>query len=352
MAQSNGCLDLINRFFGLVLAITVLGFLAVVSAGQPQAAKAAVGATITNYYSVCKNGVLGNVSTWHGKNRDGRPPYDPARRTYDFRCPDEEIYSPTAGVVYGVTPKYGGVILVEDSVNGVCLVFLGMKTIAVAPQQEILTGTYMGTYRLFHLSAVDGNCVDANWYDIPARQRERPVQFIEFAEVIAPDIRRAGPYYFFSQNPSLTPAGQKELALFFVSPDASMCTNVTPGACDVAVIGSARTINITENTPLGIVKAAVETLLATKDATIAPFDLINSLHAVSLTLETATLKNGVVTLSFNGTVLLQDHCDPLKIAAQIEETAKQVTGIKAVVLRLNGQDFTDSLRAMVSIPAR
>lgn len=176
---------------------------------QVNRAGAAVGATIENYYSVCKGGVDGKVSTWHGKNRDGKPPYDPDRRTYDFRCPEEEIYTPAAGKVYGTTPKYGGVVLIEDSVNQVCMVFLGMKTIALEPGQEVEAGEFVGMYRIFHFTAVDGNCKQANWYDVAARGRERPIKFIEFGEVIAPDIRRPNFYEFRSQNPTKEAASVK-----------------------------------------------------------------------------------------------------------------------------------------------
>lgn len=157
---------------------------------------------ITDYYSPCKGGTAGNVSTWHGKNRDGRPPYDPNRRTYDFRCVDTEIYAVYSGKVYGVTPRFGGVILIQDDVHGVCMVYLGMNSQAVEPNQWVETGTYLGTYRLFHFTAVRGNCADANWYDVAARERERPVAFREFGEVIAPDIRRPKVVEFVSLNPA------------------------------------------------------------------------------------------------------------------------------------------------------
>ena len=160
---------------------------------------------ITDYYSPCANSLEGYVTTWHSANQNGQPPYDPTRRTYDFRCPDKQIYAPHDGVVWGVTPRFGGVILIEDDLNDVCSVFLGMHGFGVEPGDVVRTGSYLGFYgHAFHLSAVDGDCVDTNWYDTAARDRERPVAWQEFGEVLDPDIPKTEPVYFTSQNPAGT----------------------------------------------------------------------------------------------------------------------------------------------------
>jgi hypothetical protein len=165
------------------------------------------GEIITGYYSPCRYGTEGTVTTWHGQNRDGQPPYDPTRRTYDFRCQDKTIHAPHEGVVWGVTPRFGGVILIDDRANEVCMVFLGMHGFGVEPNQTVRTGTYLGFYgHAFHLSAVDGYCADANWYDVAARERERPVIWEEFGEVLRPDIQKTEPVLFISQNPGGGPA--------------------------------------------------------------------------------------------------------------------------------------------------
>lgn len=200
------------------------------------ASRAAVDPVILDYYSPCAGRTLGKVSTWHGKNRDGRPPYDPNRRTYDFRCVDETVYAPHVGEVWGVTPKYGGVVLIQDFDNKACMIFLGMRTILVTPRQIVDIGTVIGTYRIFHFTAVDGTCADANWYDVAARERERPIQFLEFGEVIAPDIRRPTQLEFTSLNPmndapqSLQPQGMILSDLLYVGFSAESC--VDSGECE------------------------------------------------------------------------------------------------------------------------
>src|ERR1041385_5348300 len=69
--------------------------------------------TITNYYAPCAHDTAATLSTFHGVNRDGKAPLDRSRRTYDFHCLKKEIYSPTNATVWGYTPKYGGVPLID-----------------------------------------------------------------------------------------------------------------------------------------------------------------------------------------------------------------------------------------------
>ena len=196
-----------RNVFNLLLILSILGLNCLPLRQSTQIASAQIEPIITDYYSPCANGLESYVTTWHGVNQDGRPPYDPTRRTYDFRCPDKQIYAPHAGVVWGVTPRFGGVILIDDEQNDACMVFLGMHGFDVDPGDQVRTGTLLGFYgHAFHLSAIDGDCIDTNWYDTLARDRERPVEWIEFGEVIAPDIPKSDPVYFTSQNPAGTPA--------------------------------------------------------------------------------------------------------------------------------------------------
>lgn len=188
-----------------ILSIVALA-LVIISAGialdHSSVSEAAVGPTIEGYYSPCRYGTESHVTTWHGLNQDGQPPYNPERRTYDFRCQDKAIYSVMEGVVWGVTPRFGGVILVQDYVQNDCVVYLGMHTAYVEPNQAVTVGTPIGIYgHAFHFTAVDGSCPDVNWYDTEARERERPVAWLEFGEVIRQDITKTEPLYFTSMNP-------------------------------------------------------------------------------------------------------------------------------------------------------
>lgn len=186
--------------------LVILGLISQSSIQQTASVAAQIDPAITDYYSPCLNGTEGTVTTWHSVNQDGKPPYDPTRRTYDFRCPDKQIYAPHSGTVWGVTPRFGGVILIEDDQNNTCMVFLGMHGFEVEPGQSVRAGTHLGFYgHAFHLSTIDGDCADTNWYDTAARDRERPVAWIEFGAVLAPDIPKTEPVHFSSENPAGTP---------------------------------------------------------------------------------------------------------------------------------------------------
>ena len=189
----------------MLFIFIVLGLLSGQVVQTTQTASAQTEPTITDYYSPCANGLESYVTTWHGVNQDGKPPYDPTRRTYDFRCPDKQIYAPHDGIVWGVTPRFGGVILIEDDLNEVCIVFLGMHGFEVEPRDTVRAGTHLGFYgHAFHLSVIDGDCFATNWYDTAARDREHPVAWLEFGEVLDPDIPKTEPVYFTSQNPTGT----------------------------------------------------------------------------------------------------------------------------------------------------
>jgi hypothetical protein len=157
--------------------------------------------TISDYYTPCQNGSEGRVSTFHGVHRDGQPPMDHSRRTYDFRCYQDKLYAPHAGRVYATTPKYGGLILIDDDQNKACMIFLGIKSFAVEKDQQVNAGTFLGIHGRFHLAAIDGKCNQAGLYDVEARTRERPVAWIEIGKVLPHDIRRPDTFTFVSQNP-------------------------------------------------------------------------------------------------------------------------------------------------------
>jgi hypothetical protein len=169
------------------------------AAAQP--ARADDEAVINDYYTPCQNGTQGSVSTFHGVHRDGKPPLDHTRRTYDFRCFKDRLYAPHAGRVYVTTPKYGGLILIDDSVNKVCIVFLGIKSYTVKAGEAVEVGTYLGIHGRFHLAAVGGKCSQAGLYDVAARTREHPIAWIEIGKVLPHDIRRPDTVSFMSRNP-------------------------------------------------------------------------------------------------------------------------------------------------------
>lgn len=160
---------------------------------------------ITNYYTPCAPGVESKVATFHGVNRDGKPPLDPNRRAYDFTCGgDSNVYSPTDGIVYLSTPRYGGLLMIDDAYNEVCLVVLHMISFEVTAGDVIETGTLLGQHKGYdlHFTAVRGICAEAGLYDVDARTRERPIAWIEFGYELPYDILTKDSVPFISENPA------------------------------------------------------------------------------------------------------------------------------------------------------
>ncbi|GAB4334992.1 MAG: hypothetical protein Kow00117_18280 [Phototrophicales bacterium] len=158
---------------------------------------------IRDYYSLCRGGTQGYVSNWYGVNQDGHPPVDLTRRSLDFHCEGKEVYAPHHGIVWGTTYRFGGLILITDAQNDVCLVLMGMEEIEVKPGDVVQAGDYMGVYRWHgHLAALDTTCTNANWYDFDSRDLERPIALVEFRQVLPAGIAEAQGEPFISRNPS------------------------------------------------------------------------------------------------------------------------------------------------------
>jgi hypothetical protein len=158
---------------------------------------------IIGYYSPCRGGTDASIFSWHGVNQDGLPPVDLDRRSVDFLCVDKEVYAPYEGVVYGITSRWGGLILIDDIEHDGCIVFLGMLTFEVERGQAIHMGDLLGTYNFHvHIAVTDGTCEQANWYDWNARDLERPVLWTELGEVVPSDIVQRDAWPFISENPA------------------------------------------------------------------------------------------------------------------------------------------------------
>lgn len=160
---------------------------------------------VTNYYTPCAPGVKSSVSTFHGVNRDGQPPLDPNRRAYDFTCGgDKNAYSPTEGTIYVATPRYGGLLMIDDALNDVCLVVLHLETFEVTGGDVVEVGMILGQHKGYdlHFVAVNGRCENAGLYDVDARTRERPIIWVEFGYELPYDIPIEAPLPFVSQNPA------------------------------------------------------------------------------------------------------------------------------------------------------
>jgi hypothetical protein len=159
---------------------------------------------ITGYYSPCKGGTEAEIFSWHSLTQDGKGTADLTRQAFHFLCANREIYAIHGGEVWGATQRWGGLILVEDTDNETCIIYLGMESVEVSRGDVIETGQYLGQYLYRpHITALDAECEEAHWYDWDARALETPIEFVEIGYVIDPALHDHHAIPFVSENPSL-----------------------------------------------------------------------------------------------------------------------------------------------------
>lgn len=200
-----------TRIFGLILIFLSVVIVQAQDLGEHSAFRYDTESderrVVTGYYSPCRSGTDAAIFSWHSVTQDGKGAVDLTRQAFHFKCDNREIYAVHGGEVWGSTQRWGGLILVEDTENEACIVYLGMESVEVHQGDVIETGQYLGQYLYVpHITALDTNCESANWYDWDARDFETPIEFVEMGFVIVPDLRSSSAIPFVSQNPSLEKA--------------------------------------------------------------------------------------------------------------------------------------------------
>jgi hypothetical protein len=199
MAKKEGVM---RKFLVMSVCVMVL-FGGVVMQAQAQGPDPKDYPPITGYYSPCQGGTEAVIFSWHGVNQDGLPPVDLDRRSVDFLCVEKQVYAPYGGTVYGTTPRWGGLILIDDAEHDACINLLGMVTIDVADGDVLEAGDFLGLYNYhIHIAVTDGTCAASNWYNWDARSLERPVRYTELGRVVPSDILEPDAWPFVSQNPT------------------------------------------------------------------------------------------------------------------------------------------------------
>jgi Tol biopolymer transport system component len=93
----------------------------------------------------------------------------------------------------------------------------------------------------------------------------------------------------------------------------------------------------------GVLKAAFQALLAVKDQFYGQSGLYNSLYQSDLQLESAKIENGKATIRLTGSLQLGGECDNPRVAAQLEQTARQFSTVTDVSIFINDKTLADAL---------
>ena len=99
-----------------------------------------------------------------------------------------------------------------------------------------------------------------------------------------------------------------------------------------------------EITPtLGVLKAALQSLLALKTRDYGMSGLYNALYQSTLAVQSVSLINGEAIIQLSGTFLLGGECDNPRVEAQLTQTAMQFPTVQTVSIYVNGKTLKEAL---------
>jgi len=93
----------------------------------------------------------------------------------------------------------------------------------------------------------------------------------------------------------------------------------------------------------GVLKAAIQRLLALKDQFYGESGLYNALYQSDLRLDSVTIKDSAATVNLSGSLKLGGECDNPRVEAQLTKTALQFSTVSRVSIFINGKPLKDAL---------
>ena len=94
---------------------------------------------------------------------------------------------------------------------------------------------------------------------------------------------------------------------------------------------------------LGVLRAAMEQLVAIRDPYYGDSGLYNALHSSNLTVGAINIAAGHATINLSGSLVVGGTCDAPRVQAQLEQTALQFSTVNRVTILVNGQPLTSVL---------
>jgi hypothetical protein len=128
------------------------------------------------------------------------------------------------------------------------------------------------------------------------------------------------------------------LNIFLIALDDNGRAGPLIGCGDSAV---AVAVNIPYTT--GVLRAALNALLAIHDPYYGESGLYNSLYQSHLTVGDIILESGMAKIYLNGSVTLGGVCDSPRVDAQIRQTALQFSSVHSAAIFINNHPLEDML---------
>jgi hypothetical protein len=105
------------------------------------------------------------------------------------------------------------------------------------------------------------------------------------------------------------------------------------------------TVAVTMHVPYttGMLRAALESLLAIHDQYYGESGLYNALYQSRLAVGDITINSGTATIHLSGTLTLGGECDSPRVEAQLKQTALQFPAVHSALIFINDRPLEDLL---------
>jgi hypothetical protein len=139
-------------------------------------------------------------------------------------------------------------------------------------------------------------------------------------------------------TPAATASGKQYVQIFLVALDDNGRSG-PPIGCGDSLIA----VQVEIAPTLGVLRAAMQTLLSQKDRFYGQSGLYNALYQSNLRVESIAIVQGEAQVHLTGTLTLGGECDNPRVESQLVETAGQFSTVKTVSIYINGKALKDVL---------
>ena len=135
-----------------------------------------------------------------------------------------------------------------------------------------------------------------------------------------------------------TPSGPQMVKIFLIAVGDNGVSGDMIGCGDSAV---AVQVEITPTQ--GVLKAALQALLAIKTRDYGQSGLYNALYQSDLQLDSVRIENSTASIYLSGSLLLGGECDNPRVEAQLIQTALQFSTVSQAAIFINNRPLKDVL---------
>ena len=135
-----------------------------------------------------------------------------------------------------------------------------------------------------------------------------------------------------------TPSGPQMVKIFLIAVGDNGVSGDMIGCGDSAV---AVQVEITPTQ--GVLKAALQALLAIKTKDYGQSGLYNALYQSDLQLDSVKIENGTASIYLTGSLLLGGECDNPRVEAQLTQIALQFSTVTQAAIFINNKPLKDIL---------